>query len=237
MGASTRSSTRNAWTPRRSPGYPAILFFPSSGGSSDQYYDASNATTGPRARLLQRLNDLGFPCIADAMGGANLFGNATATTAVAAAYTASQSLTFRTGTPVICVACSMGNTTAVNWARQNTSKCLGIVSAFGLTDLVDAYVNNRAGLGAAVGTAWGVTSPTPLPSNASPLANASELGSIPWRGWGASDDTTCPPSTQTAFASAVTDGVYTQLGAIGHDDDVITTAFDAMVATVIDMAT
>lgn len=225
--------------PRRRPGtlLPPVIFCPSSGGQASQFLNGADATTGVRAQLVRRIADMGHVCLAGDHGGAHTFGNTTVVARLLTAWTYLQTHPLVLDGPAILVGCSMGNTSAVNFAREyGTDKVLGIISLFGLTDLQDFYANNRGGLAANVASAWGVANGAALPADANPLVNVAELGAIPWRGWAASDDALCPPATQTAFAAAATDGEVVDVGAVGHDDDVVTAGWDDILAAVSDLA-
>lgn len=222
-------------TPRRRPATlkPPVIFCPSAGGAASLFLNGADATYGPRSALVRRVADMGHVCLAGDFGGANTFGNATVIARLLTAWTFLQTQPLAATGPVILFGASMGGVSALNFARTyGTAKVKGIVSAFGVTDLDDIYQNDRGGFRATIGTAHGVTYPAALPATANPATNTSELGSIPWRGWYASDDTLVVPATQTAFAAAVANGIATSVGAQGHDDDVITAAWDSMLSTI-----
>lgn len=61
---------------------------------------------------------------------------------------------------------SMGGLSAIQWAGNNISKVASIQGIIPATSIDRIYQTNAGGLRASVGTAWGVTYPTPLPAGA-----------------------------------------------------------------------
>lgn len=186
-----------------------------------------------RARFMQAVAEAGHVCLAGDFGGALTFGNPTVQARILAAWNWLQTHPLVTpGQKAIMFGTSMGNLSAVNFARANPDKVQGVISAFGAVDLTGTYQTNNGGFRAAIGTAWGVTYPTPLPAGADPVLNASEMTGIPWRGWYADDDPLVSTASSIAFADAMPDGQAFDTGSQGHDDDVILYAWEAMFAQI-----
>jgi hypothetical protein len=102
--------------------------------------------------------------------------------------------------------------------------CAAIVLILPLIHLDSAYQNDTGGLRAGIGTAWGVTYPTALPSHADPLTNLATVAATtpPVRIYYASDDSiensTFPASDLTSLGS---NGSVINLGALGHTEAAI----------------
>lgn len=174
---------------------------------------------------LQALTNYGYPCLACDFGTTTTnFGNDDSITATGAGWTFLKAGGINAKTDkVILVGGSMGALTALNWARQNLSQVACVVLLCPALDLNDAYANNRGGYQSAIGTAYGVTYPTPLPGLAthSPMAYAmGDLGSLPIGLFPSDDDATASNTAacQTFAASGVGSNItVTSVGAIGHN--------------------
>ena len=224
-------------TPRRRP--PAlrrpVLLCPSAGGSASLFRNGADASSGVRSRLARAIADhCGAVVIAGDWGGANTFGNATVVSRLLAGWTWAQAHPLVADGPAVCLGTSMGDMSALNFHREHPAKVAGIVSFFGLTDLTTLYQTNTGGFAAAVAAAWGVANGSPLPAGADPFLHPDQV-SCAWRGWYAQDDPLVPPESQEVFADAVADGVAVNAGFVGHDDDVITVAWDDALDTVAEM--
>jgi hypothetical protein len=73
----------------------------------------------------------------------------------------------------------MGFDKAYQFAREYPGALKGVYAVEPGLNLTDIYDNNRAGAQAAIGAAWGVTYPTPLPSIADPYLDPSVMAGIP----------------------------------------------------------
>lgn len=145
-----------------------------------------------------QLSSAGFTLVAVDLGPADEWGNATSVSRFGEAVTLLGTLGCATD-KVCAVANSMGFSDAVHYAIANPTKVARIVGITPGWDITDAYVNNTAGLQADIGTAWGVTYPTPLPANADASANNNYApivtAGIPGSLYYSTADTVIPPST------------------------------------------
>lgn len=183
---------------RGSTKYP-IISCHGAAGSWDQWLN--NATWPRLNKLLRKAADAGIPSIAEHLGG-DTYGNPTFKARITSALTAVASDTGCSSAKVHIVGASMGGT-ALGWAIDNPTKVATMTLMIPLTSIVNAYALDTGGLRAAIGTAWGVTYPTPLPAAADLLANASALAGIPIRMYYAPDDTLIASSDVLAMKAAI----------------------------------
>lgn len=101
---------------------------------------------------------------------------------------------------------SMGGGGAVRYASLNPSKTASIMCLIPLADIDAVYQANRLGLRADIGTAWGVTYPTPLPSQADLIgvhAPAIAANGTPRRVLYSTVDTSTLPAEVEALAAGM----------------------------------
>ena len=153
--------------------------------------------------LAAAIASAGFACIAGDFGGDTLC-NDTVVSRISAAWTALQSAVQGVKSDkVLLVGVSMGGGSAIRWAQANPTLVAALVGIIPLVDPNDVYQNNRASLQAPIGTAWGITFPTPLPTRGQLSLPANEaLFTGPQQLWYSTADTTIIPSTVTAYAAA-----------------------------------
>lgn len=204
-----------------------IIFCPQAGGLASFFLNSLDPTKGRRAMLVRKLaDDLQCVCVSGDFGGQNTFGNDTVVARIKAVYDWLQTRpTVRQG-QVLMVGTSMGNLSALNFARAWPGKVKAILSFFGLTDLVSTYENNVGGLAVTIGNAWGVVAPADLPSRAAPMDNISELDGLSWLGFSGNLDALVSVATQQAFVDAVNaefpgKALYINTGVTDHDDTTI----------------
>lgn len=114
---------------------------------------------------------------------------------------------------------SMGAANALNWAKANLSKVRAIALCIPVTDMADAYDNDRGpGLAAQIASAytneagWLAAEPAKNPINF-----ADDFAGIPVGIWYATDDAAVPVATVTAFQAAVGASCEVHsLGTAGH---------------------
>lgn len=121
--------------------------------------------------------------------------------------------------PVVLIGASMGSTAALRYAMLNPTLVACVVTVLTVADLTDIYANNWSGFTAFIGTAYGVTSPTPLPSTADPYTNRLLLKGIPGMLHHSSDDqfsTGLGSDNPIATFCADTGMTEVNVGALGH---------------------
>lgn len=182
---------------------PAIIFFPQSGGQAEFFQDVTSGDKIERAKIFQRFSRDGFVCASSDFGGANTMGNDNATGRVKQVYDFLQTVPGVKPGPVFCFGTSMGNATALSFARRYPGTVKGIISIFGLSDAQPYYMDDLGGFRDEFEAAWGITYPAPLPTNANPMLYLPSLAGIPWRGWYSTDDGLVPPVQGQAFATAL----------------------------------
>lgn len=110
---------------------------------------------------------------------------------------------------------SMGSIAALIVAALVPTRVRCVVTYLTIPDLVSIYNEDVEGAQAPIGTAHGVTHPTPLPAGATPLDHVEVLSGIPWLGYYSTDDQFNTPQQVTDFAFDV-GGTVVSLGALGH---------------------
>lgn len=113
---------------------------------------------------------------------------------------------------------SMGGTLAIRWAAQNPSKVASIQGVIPATSIDRIYQQNPAGLRTAVGNAWGVTYPTPLPAGADLTDDYATIlaAGIPVRLHYTSSDALIDPTGTIADGALLGAEVVNLGGAFGH---------------------
>lgn len=205
-----------------------IMFCPQAAGLASYFLNPLDPTRGVRARILRQLcEDLGTVCVSSDMGGANGFGAPASTARVKAVYDWLQTQPGVAQGRVLCVGTSMGNMTALRFALDYPGRVIGILSFFGMSDPVTIYNQNLGGVQAALGAAWGVVYPAPLPLGADliSIAGGGAFDALDWLGYSGTGDALVPPQSQLAFSEAMGDNAeYHSTGATGHGDDTIAAA-------------
>lgn len=162
---------------------------------------------------------LGSPTLAGLMGG-DVFANDTGMARITAATAYLNTLLSANYQKFHLIGVSMGGAMALRWAAQNPTKVASITGFIPLTDIITAYNTDAGGLRASIGTAWGVTYPTPLPAGADLEAQASIISDakIPTQFLYANNDTIIPPAETLQMASLIKGAVTYDVGPFGHSE-------------------
>lgn len=123
-------------------------------------------------------------------------------------------------TKVHLVGTSMGGYTALRYAALNPTKVKSLSLFLPLCDIVGAYEADTGGLRDDIGTAFGVTYPTALPSNANLLQIAGQINGfdIPTKFWYDDSDTIIPPASVTQMATITGGTAYELTPDSGHTE-------------------
>jgi hypothetical protein len=188
-----------------------------------QTADSNIHGAGTNADKILALAAAGYPVLccdlsASAYAGAN-WGNNDMIAAIGAAWTYLKS-PFGAKTDTVGLYGSSMGACGLAWVRANLSSVFAAGFSIPVLDVNDIYQNDKGGLRAGIGTAYGVTFPASLGdlSTHSPVNfGPSDLASLPLGLWPSSDD---PVASNTASCQAW-DGrgatvTVTDLGAVGH---------------------
>jgi len=214
-------------------GYPVVLLHGAGTLARDSFNSGAFYATSMLAGALYERN---IPVMAGWMGN-DTMGNDTGVNAVESARTYLDSLAFIDASKIHSFGISMGAFVGGRHASLNPTRAASFMGLMPFSDPAAVYNTNRAGFRATIGTAWGVTYPTPLPAQANFIglhAPAMAAANIPRRLMYSTADTTVLPAEVTALAAAmgivaeVVDAVNNhdektiwsamQLGAGGWDD-------------------
>lgn len=121
---------------------------------------------------------------------------------------------------VILMGSSMGSELIFAWALEHKEDIACIVVFNPVVDLNYVYENDILGQRSAVGTAWGVTHPTPLPEGAQYGERASELLGLPIKIYYGEDDPYNPPEIINIF-SQESGAELVGFEGIGHDNAIL----------------
>lgn len=110
--------------------------------------------TNNQTRMANAIADAGYPCFAPLAAG-NAMANDTALARVSDAYAYLTGALGAKPGKVALLGLSMGGGTAMAWARANLASVSCMVLLEPMSDINDVITNNRAGLAAAVHTAYG----------------------------------------------------------------------------------
>ncbi len=124
---------------------------------------------------------------------------------------------------------SMGGGAGVRYASLNPTKVASLMTITPMADIDAIYQANRLGLRADIGTAWGVTYPTDLPSQADLIgvhAPALDANGTPFRVLYSTADTSTLPAEVEALAAAagITPEVIDTVS--GHTEVTVAKAMD-----------
>jgi pimeloyl-ACP methyl ester carboxylesterase len=198
------------------------------GSSWDQFFSTSWLGMN---QLMTEAARHGIPGMVGHFGG-DTYGNATGKARVGAAHTAVVTAAAPYGgtsaAKAHLVSMSMGNTLAFGYAIENPTKVASITSFLPLSSLINTYENNVAGLRAAIGTAWGVVHPTPLPAAADLVTGAAAIqaAGIPVRLYYAPDDGALIPVADVLALAAAAGGTATATVGGGHTNAGAFTGFN-----------
>jgi pimeloyl-ACP methyl ester carboxylesterase len=211
--------TRAAWRGEK----PPLIYCHGSGDLARTLY----AKTAQRALIRSLAKDF-LVCIADL--GAETWGNDTVISRIAAvkAYLAA----LGADGPAVLVGVSMGNLSAMAYARANPTQVAAIAGVIPALDLNDIHANNRGGAAAGVNTAYGgaYVQATHGPTH-NPVTYAATLpASLPIAIWTATDDPLCVPATTTTFMTARPGTGSNSVGALGHSEASVAAAATGVVA-------
>jgi dienelactone hydrolase len=188
-------------------------------------YEWLDATNFPASVILAAyLASNGIPCITGQMGSqasGNDFANDEGMSRVTAAISTLQAAVPGCATDkAVLGGLSMGGGTAARYAMLNPASVAAVYGIIPMADISDIYVNNRAGVQAEIGTAWGVTYPTALPSGADLPGQAHLAASVPCRlDYGGADPTVLPSTVQALAAAWGANCTATQTdNTLGHGD-------------------
>jgi pimeloyl-ACP methyl ester carboxylesterase len=124
---------------------------------------------------------------------------------------------------------SMGGAVAVRYGSLNPAKTASIMGVAPLADIDQVYQDNRLGLRADIGTAWGVTHPAALPAQADLIGlHAPELADndTPRRILYSTADTSTLPAEVEAMATAMDITPEIVDTSIGHFEGTTAKAMD-----------
>lgn len=186
-------------------------------GLDGQAYEATGSNVPSVQKVLRRVIDFGFTIAAPTTD--NTWGNSTGQQRVTSAVSWCRLQGAHATKKAVLIGTSHGGTSVLAWARANLTATAGIVLMLPSLDL--EYLRQQDivegfALRASIDAAHGVTYPTPLPSNVSPLSFASQLADIPILLFYASDDDIS--HNYASFASAHGDTTLVGVGALGHSD-------------------
>lgn len=169
--------------------------------------------------------ELATPVVTGLLGG-DTFANDTAMARIDAALSYINSAVGTNYTKFHLFGTSMGASLALRYASLNPTKVVSLTGVIPLTNLISTYEGDLGGLRASIGTAWGVTYPTPLPAGADLVAQAPVIANakIPCQFYYANNDTICLPADVLAMA-ALTKGKAYDVGALGHSQGAVFAAF------------
>lgn len=197
-------------------------------GSGANYSMFSEAARWASSELAACLTLAGFPCLSIQMGG-SLYANDVTMDNIEAGI---EYLSEAAGVPadkVHLLGVSMGGGTALRFASLNPERALSVTGLIPMVNIIHAYENNVLGLRAAIGTAWGVTYPTPLPEGADLLSLAAAIAenSIATQLWYDDVDAVIRPVDVLAMAEA-TNADLREIEAtdLGHSESSIKTVVD-----------
>lgn len=165
-------------------------------GNPDNYMDPVNqpAASALAANIARR----GIPCITGAFGGDG-FGNDVQVGHMDAARDALAAAMPRMATDkVLLLGCSHGGAMSVRYAIERPGEVAGLVGIIPALDLAWLW-DNVASLRAALGAAYGVAHPTPLPADGDTLARAAELVDVPQLYGYSTIDASTPPENVERF--------------------------------------
>lgn len=180
---------------------PGIIFCH---GANGDEFEANNHTGGAvtMRRLVERVVRAGFPVFAGDFGG-NAWGNPAAVAKVETARGFLQGTLGAKAGKVAFIAQSMGHLTAMNWVAQNRALTSCVFGSMGVCDLNDIAANASytASINAAYGGAYSNTTHGPT---SNPTVNAAtKYSGLRWLYSVGTSDTTCPPATSAAMATAI----------------------------------
>lgn len=162
--------------------------------------------------------DAGIPCMSAEMAD-NAFANDTHMARITSAWSVLQGLSGCASDKVLLLGISMGGFATIRYASANPSTVAGALLILSGTAMLDGYNTNSGGFQAAIGTAWGVTYPTPLPAGADLLAECpAMLGRVPSVVYYSTVDTTITPNHVTEYAAASGAQAIVCDATFGHSD-------------------
>lgn len=170
-GNVTSGESEVTFYPREPLAGPGILYLHGSGAT---YASHSQATRWASTQLASYLSRAGFPGVSIEMHGSKYGNDVTVADCVDGVAWLNEA-TGADADKVLVVATSMGNATAIRLVIEHPDLVAGIVGFIPMVSIVNAYEDDILGLRSAIGTAWGVTYPTPLPADADLLAQAGTI--------------------------------------------------------------
>ena len=198
-------------------------------------YEFVDAAQPNSSRIASLIVNAGIPCIAGSFGG-DIMGNDQQLGYVETAWSVLQEKAGVNGQKVMLYGESMGGGVAARFAEAYPDMVAAFIGAIPAVDLVDVYTNNRGGLGATIGTAWGTVYPNPLPSRADLASDANTAliaNKFPVRLYYSSGDTIVVPSAVQNFATKV-GGTATQFSSGPHGDSILSTLpMDEIITTLL----
>jgi pimeloyl-ACP methyl ester carboxylesterase len=180
---------------------------------------ATGLGSGPTLNEVALLRTIAqyFPVVASDVGGPLTWGNSAAMTAISAAKTYLESSLGARTDGVLLVGHSMGGGNAYDWYQQHPTLVKAMVGVSPVSDLQAFYAANRGSYQAGIGTALGVTYPTPVPASADPNQTYSNLIGKPIKVYYGSSDLTVLPSEVTSLATKI-GATAVNVGAYGHGE-------------------
>lgn len=179
--------------------YPIVIGLHGA-GVPQQYSDLSRWGSFQLAHLLAMK---GIPFFSAQMHG-DVFGTVGMMAAINDTIAWAGTVTGLPTTKVHIIGISKGAYDGMQYARQNPTKVASYTGIIPLCDIVTMYNTNAGGLQAEIGSSWGVTYPTPLPSAADITSTAAAMnGAVPSQLLYSGVDAFIPPSTVTAMSSVI----------------------------------
>lgn len=189
-------------------------------GAGQDATSMSDATKTGQVPLIRGIASQ-YPTIAPDLGGAFTWGNSTCQTRAETARGYLGTGMGAVNAKIHLVGISMGGLTALQYAKANPTKVASISLILPTVDLDYDFQNDAQSSRASIGTAWGVTFPTPLPAGAKILADASY--GLPMKIWYVTNDPYTLTASSTTFAANQSASAVS-LGTLGHTE----TAFAAV---------
>lgn len=182
--------------------YPVICCHPTGAGSWMSW--VSPNTYAQAALPPQLAIKAGVASMGGWMGG-DTFGNDLGVSCVEQTRLHLASIPGINASKVHLIGVSQGAALAIRYAGLNPSKVASFTGVIPLADTQAVYAADRLGLRASIASAWGVTSPAPLPATAQPITHAPALvaAGIPSRLYGSPSDQAILPTEVAALANAL----------------------------------
>lgn len=202
------------WIPRSPRAGRCGVIFLHGSGAPDGFIDL--AAQASSHKLASMLAYAGIPCVSGAMAY-QAWANDPLMSRIDAAWALLATKAPIRTDKVAIVGGSMGGAGGARYSQLHPEKVAANVGLIPLLDLVAFYESQTAPVRTEIGTAWGITPPSALPSSANIAANANLAANVPYKAWYAGDDTITLPAWVTSYVAAV-GGEAVNVGNTGHSD-------------------